>query len=164
MIQNIESKRNPISFDEVIAAAERLKAANPNLRVKNPFVVGINFADGEKITKLLGFDWREWHDDGKGHNRGESDGLYFVMCLETSTGRKDLSLTSILKEKDGIKEGENEFRHHRNEGGLADIMRNYSNVNADALKAISDFFNQERKAKVWWLRKETYSVSMINIE
>ena len=82
---------------------KELKQQNPNLRVKNPFVVGINFEDGEKIKKLLGFDYREWHDDGRGHNRGESDGLYFVMVFETDKGtNKSLSLTSILKEKDGM--------------------------------------------------------------
>jgi hypothetical protein len=165
MITNKKSDRSPISAAEVIAAAEKLKQQNPNLRVKNPFVVGINFEDGEKIKKLLGFDYREWHDDGRGHNRGESDGLYFVMVFETDKGtNKSLSLTSILKEKDGMAQGEKEFKHHRNEGGLAAVMRGFDEVTTDALAAITKFFENERTVKIKWLQKENYSVSMINIE
>ena len=43
-------------------------------------------------------------------------------------------------------------------------MRGFDEVTAEALAAITKFFENERTVKIKWLQKENYSVSMINIE
>lgn len=109
---------------------------------KNPFVSTCPFKD-EQTVEFEGFIEVAWSHEKFGN------GKYLAIKFK---GRKDvLALTSLLKEINGFTSldlTDTTLKEFRNEGGLADVMRQHGTFDVDLLSKISDFFKQERKIKL----------------
>jgi hypothetical protein len=165
-----EVREKPLAAGDLLAAIKSLSAADPEMRVKNPFTSGVAFDEGEEV-KFVGFDYSEWTGDGKdGHPNAH--GLFPVIVLDSvSTGtRKRLALSSLTKAKGGILVDEAKNPERRkgmwtNDGGLAAVAKGFSELSEDALTAIANFMgNKTHKIRVQWVEvSPTFFTSLVNI-
>lgn len=109
--------------------------------VKNPFSSTCPFKD-EQIVEFEGFVEVAWSHEKWGN------GKYLALKFK---GVKDvLALTALIKEVNGFASldlSDTSLKEFRNEGGLADIMRQHGAFDAELLTKIKDFL-VNRKIKL----------------
>lgn len=148
---------------KLLEVVKSLKEKDPELRVKNPFTSGLNFADGEIIT-FVGFAYSEWADD-----ESDKHGLYPTLLLKSGESVKSLSLSVFRKRKGGVlvdpkRNPKRIFDMWGNEGGLATEVANYTEVSEAALKAVEKYLKSgEHKMCVRWIQTDKGFTSLVNI-
>lgn len=110
--------------------------------VKNPFSSTCPFKD-EQTVEFEGFVEVAWSHEKWGN------GKYLALKFK---GVKDvLALTALLKEVNGFASldlSDTSLKEFRNEGGLAEVMRQHGAFDAELLNKIKEFFNTQRKIKL----------------
>ena len=143
------------SAEEIMASVTAYKQEHPE-KLRNPFTQGFNFADGEEV-KFGGFVLQEWEDTEDARRYG----AYLCVVLNG----KNYSLSSPLKTKlgnliDNTLNPKKEEGAWASQGGLADLLKGFSDLSDENLKKIEDFFLEPKKgngarkpiARKMWVR------------
>ena len=143
------------SAAEIMNVVLAYKNEHPD-KLRNPFTQGLQFADGEEV-KFEGFSLQEWEDSEDARRYG----AYLCVVLNG----KNYSLSSPLKTKlgnllDSKLNPKNEEGAWSSKGGLADLLKGFSDLSDENLSKIEDFFlgpkkgNSARKpvARKMWVR------------
>ena len=128
------------SAEEIMSAVVAYKSEHPD-HLRNPFTQGFQFADGESVN-FEGFSLQEWEDTEDARRYG----AYLCVVLNG----KNYSLSSPTK----IKLGnliDNNLNPKKEEGawsakgGLADLLKGFSDLSDENLSKIEDFFLEPKK-------------------
>lgn len=143
------------SAAEIMNAVLTYKNEHPE-HLRNPFTQGLQFADGESVN-FEGFSLQEWEDTEDSRRYG----AYLCVVLNG----KQYSLSSPLKTKlgtliDKTLNPKSEEGAWASQGGLAELLKGFSDLSDENLSKIEDFFlekkkgNAERKpiARKMWVR------------
>ena len=128
------------SAAEIMSAVLNYKNEHPD-KLRNPFTQGFQFADGEEV-KFEGFVLQEWEDSEDSRRYG----AYLCVVLNG----KNYSLSSPLKTKlgnllDSKLNPKNEEGAWSSKGGLADLLKGFSDLSDENLAKIEDFFLEPKK-------------------
>ena len=140
---------------EIMNAITSYKSEHPD-KLRNPFTQGLQFADGEEV-RFEGFALQEWEDTEDSRRYG----AYLCVVLNG----KNYSLSSPLKTKlgnllDSKLNPKNEEGAWSSKGGLADLLKGFSDLSDENLAKIEDFFLEPKKgnaarkpiARKMWVR------------
>ena len=140
---------------EIMSAITAYKSEHPD-KMRNPFTQGFQFADGESVN-FEGFVLQEWEDSEDARRYG----AYLCVVLNG----KNYSLSSPLKTKlgnliDSKLNPKNEEGAWSAQGGLADLLKGFSDLSDENLAKIEDFFLEPKKgngarkpiARKMWVR------------
>ena len=143
------------SAEEIMASITAYKQEHPE-HLRNPFTQGLQFADGEEV-RFEGFSLQEWEDTEDSRRYG----AYLCVVLNG----KQYSLSSPLKTKlgtllDKTLNPKSEEGAWAAQGGLAELLKGFSDLSDENLSKIEDFFlepkkgTKERKpiARKMWVR------------
>lgn len=152
-----------LTATKLLAAMKSMSEKDPELRVKNPFTSGLNFADEEVVT-FAGFGYSEWSDD-------ESDkrGVFPTLLLKSGESVKPLSLSVFRKRKGGVlidpkRNSKRVFDMWGNEGGLAAEVAKFTELSETALKAVEAYLKGgEHRIQVRWVQTDKGFTSLVNI-
>ena len=125
---------------EIMSAITAYKSEHPD-KMRNPFTQGFQFADGESVN-FEGFVLQEWEDSEDARRYG----AYLCVVLNG----KNYSLSSPLKTKlgnliDSKLNPKNEEGAWSAQGGLADLLKGFSDLSDENLAKIEDFFLEPKK-------------------
>lgn len=128
------------SAAEIMGAVLQYKNEHPD-KMRNPFTQGFQFADGESV-KFEGFVLQEWEDTEDTRRYG----AYLCVVLNG----KNYSLSSPLKTKlgtliDKTLNPKSEEGAWASQGGLADLLKGFSDLSDENLTKIEDFFLEPKK-------------------
>ena len=140
---------------EIMSAIAAYKSEHPE-HLRNPFTQGLQFADGEEV-RFEGFALQEWEDSEDARRYG----AYLCVVLNG----KNYSLSSPLKTKlgnllDSKLNPKNEEGAWSSKGGLAELLKGFSDLSDENLAKIEDFFLEPKKgnatrkpiARKMWVR------------
>ena len=140
---------------EIMSAITAYKSEHPD-KMRNPFTQGFQFADGESVN-FEGFVLQEWEDTEDARRYG----AYLCVVLNG----KNYSLSSPLKTKlgnliDATLNPKKEEGAWSSKGGLADLLKGFSDLSDENLAKIEDFFLEPKKgnaarkpiARKMWVR------------
>ena len=143
------------SAAEIMDAVLQYKNEHPD-KMRNPFTQGFQFADGESV-KFEGFVLQEWEDTEDARRYG----AYLCIVLNG----KNYSLSSPTKIKlgnliDNTLNPKKEEGAWSAKGGLADLLKGFSDLSDENLSKIEDFFLEPKKgngarkpiARKMWVR------------
>ena len=143
------------SATEIMNAVLQYKNEHPD-HLRNPFTQGFQFADGESVN-FEGFSLQEWEDTEDARRYG----AYLCVVLNG----KQYSLSSPLKTKlgtliDKTLNPKSEEGAWSAQGGLADLLKGFSDLSDENLSKIEDFFLEPKKgngarkpiARKMWVR------------
>ena len=143
------------SAEEIMGAVLSYKNEHPG-KLHNPFTQGLNFADGESV-RFDGFALQEWEDTEDMRRYG----AYLCVVLNG----KNYSLSSPTKIKlgnllDNTLNPKKEEGAWASKGGLADLLKGFSDLSDENLAKIEDFFLEPKKgngtrkpiARKMWVR------------
>lgn len=143
------------SAAEIMNAITSYKSEHPD-KLRNPFTQGLQFADGEEV-KFEGFALQEWEDTEDSRRYG----AYLCIVLNG----KNYSLSSPTKIKlgnliDNTLNPKKEEGAWSAQGGLADLLKGFSDLSDENLSRIEDFFLEPKKgngarkpiARKMWVR------------
>ena len=143
------------SATEIMDAVLQYKNEHPD-HLRNPFTQGFQFADGESVN-FEGFSLQEWEDTEDARRYG----AYLCVVLNG----KQYSLSSPLKTKlgtliDKTLNPKSEEGAWSAQGGLADLLKGFSDLSDENLSKIEDFFLEPKKgngarkpiARKMWVR------------
>ena len=125
---------------EIMSAITAYKSEHPE-HLRNPFTQGFQFADGEEV-KFEGFVLQEWEDTEDARRYG----AYLCVVLNG----KNYSLSSPLKTKlgnllDATLNPKSEEGAWSSKGGLADLLKGFSDLSDENLAKIENFFLEPKK-------------------
>ena len=125
---------------EIMSAIVAYKGEHPD-KLRNPFTQGFQFADGEEV-RFDGFALQEWEDTEDSRRYG----AYLCVVLNG----KNYSLSSPLKTKlgnllDSKLNPKNEEGAWSAQGGLAELLKGFSDLSDENLSKIEDFFLEPKK-------------------
>lgn len=125
---------------EIMSAIAAYKSEHPE-HLRNPFSQGLQFADGESVN-FEGFSLQEWEDTDDARRYG----AYLCVVLNG----KNYSLSSPLKTKlgnliDNALNPKKEEGAWAAKGGLADLLKGFSDLSDENLAKIEDFFLEPKK-------------------
>ena len=128
------------SATEIMDAVLQYKNEHPE-HLRNPFTQGLQFADGEEV-KFEGFALQEWEDTEDSRRYG----AYLCIVLNG----KNYSLSSPTKIKlgnliDNALNPKKEEGAWSSKGGLADLLKGFSDLSDENLSKIEDFFLEPKK-------------------
>ena len=128
------------SATEIMNAVLQYKNEHPE-HLRNPFTQGFQFADGEEV-RFEGFVLQEWEDTEDARRYG----AYLCVVLNG----KNYSLSSPLKTKlgtliDKTLNPKSEEGAWASQGGLADLLKGFSDLSDENLAKIEDFFLEPKK-------------------
>ena len=128
------------SATEIMDAVLQYKNEHPE-HLRNPFTQGLQFADGESVN-FEGFVLQEWEDTEDARRYG----AYLCVVLNG----KNYSLSSPLKTKlgnliDATLNPKKEEGAWSSKGGLADLLKGFSDLSDENLAKIEDFFLEPKK-------------------
>ena len=128
------------SAEEIMSAVVAYNNEHPD-HLRNPFTQGFQFADGESVN-FEGFVLQEWEDSEDARRYG----AYLCVVLNG----KNYSLSSPLKTKlgnllDSKLNPKNEEGAWSAQGGLADLLKGFSDLSDENLSKIEDFFLEPKK-------------------
>ena len=128
------------SATEIMDAVLQYKNEHPD-KLRNPFTQGLQFADGEEV-KFGGFALQEWEDTEDARRYG----AYLCIILND----KNYSLSSPIKVKlgnliDSKLNPKSEEGAWSAQGGLAELMKGFSDLSDKNLAKIEDFFFEPKK-------------------
>ena len=128
------------SATEIMDAVLQYKNEHPN-KLRNPFTQGLQFADGESV-KFEGFALQEWEDTEDARRYG----AYLCIVLNG----KNYSLSSPTKIKlgnllDNALNPKKEEGAWAAQGGLAELLKGFSDLSDENLSKIEDFFLESKK-------------------
>ena len=128
------------SAAEIMGDIVAYKSEHPD-KLRNPFTQGLNFADGEEV-RFDGFALQEWEDTEDSRRYG----AYLCVVLNG----KQYSLSSPLKTNfvTLINKTINKKRKKgawASQGGLADLLKGFSDLSDENLSKIEDFFLEPKK-------------------
>ena len=128
------------SATEIMSAITAYKSEHPD-KLRNPFTQGLQFADGEEV-RFDGFALQEWEDSEDSRRYGA------YLCIVLSG--KNYSLSSPTKIKlgnllDSKLNPKNEEGAWSSKGGLADLLKGFSDLSDENLSKIEDFFLEPKK-------------------
>ena len=140
---------------EIMNAIVAYKGEHPD-KLRNPFTQGLQFADGEEVH-FEGFALQEWEDTEDARRYG----AYLCVVLNG----KNYSLSSPLKTKlgnliDKTLNPKSEEGAWAAQGGLAELLKGFSDLSDENLQKIEDFFLEPKKgngarkpiARKMWVR------------
>ena len=140
---------------EIMNVVLQYKNEHPE-HLRNPFTQGFQFADGESVN-FEGFVLQEWEDSEDARRYG----AYLCVVLNG----KNYSLSSPLKTKlgnllDSKLNPKNEEGAWSSKGGLAELLKGFSDLSDENLAKIEDFFLEPKKgnatrkpiARKMWVR------------
>ena len=143
------------SAEEIMNAIVAYKGEHPD-KLRNPFTQGLQFADGEEVH-FDGFALQEWEDTEDARRYG----TYLCVVLNG----KNYSLSSPLKTKlgnliDKTLNPKSEEGAWAAQGGLAELLKGFSDLSDENLAKIEDFFLEPKKgnsarkpiARKMWVR------------
>ena len=143
------------SAEEIMSAVLNYKNEHPE-HLRNPFTQGFQFADGEEV-RFEGFVLQEWEDTEDTRRYG----AYLCVVLNG----KNYSLSSPLKTKlgtliDKTLNPKSEEGAWSAKGGLADLLKGFSDLSDENLTKIENFFLEPKKgngarkpiARKMWVR------------
>lgn len=143
------------SAAEIMNAVLTYKNEHPE-HLRNPFTQGLQFADGESVN-FEGFSLQEWEDTEDSRRYG----AYLCVVLNG----KQYSLSSPLKTKlgtliDKTLNPKSEEGAWASQGGLAELLKGFSDLSDENLSKIEDFFLEPKKgnsarkpiARKMWVR------------
>lgn len=143
------------SAEEIMSAVVAYKSEHPD-KLRNPFTQGLNFADGEEV-RFEGFALQEWEDTEDSRRYG----AYLCIVLNG----KNYSLSSPTKIKlgnliDNTLNPKKEEGAWSAQGGLAELLKGFSDLSDENLSKIEDFFLEPKKgngarkpiARKMWVR------------
>ena len=125
---------------EIMSAITAYKSEHPD-KMRNPFTQGLQFADGESVN-FEGFSLQEWEDTEDARRYG----AYLCIVLNG----KNYSLSSPTKIKlgnliDNALNPKKEEGAWSSKGGLADLLKGFSDLSDENLGKIEDFFLEPKK-------------------
>lgn len=125
---------------EIMNAITSYKSEHPD-KLRNPFTQGLQFADGEEV-KFDGFALQEWEDTEDSRRYG----AYLCVVLNG----KQYSLSSPLKTKlgtllDKTLNSKSEEGAWSAQGGLAELLKGFSDLSDENLAKIENFFLEPKK-------------------
>ena len=128
------------SATEIMGAVLQYKNEHPE-HLRNPFSQGLQFADGEEV-RFDGFVLQEWEDTEDTRRYG----AYLCVVLNG----KNYSLSSPTKIKlgnliDTTLNPKKEEGAWSSKGGLADLIKGFSDLSDENLSKIEDFFLEPKK-------------------
>ena len=128
------------SAAEIMSAITSYKSEHPD-KLRNPFTQGLQFADGEEV-KFEGFALQEWEDTEDSRRYG----AYICIVLNG----KNYSLSSPTKIKlgnliDSSLNPKKEEGAWSAQGGLAELLKGFSDLSDENLAKIEDFFLEPKK-------------------
>ena len=128
------------SAAEIMASITSYKREHPE-HLRNPFTQGLQFADGESVN-FEGFALQEWEDTEDTRRYG----AYLCIVLNG----KNYSLSSPTKIKlgnliDTTLNPKKEEGAWSSKGGLADLLKGFSDLSDENLSKIEDFFLEPKK-------------------
>ena len=128
------------SAAEIMASITAYKSEHPE-HLRNPFNQGLQFADGESV-KFEGFALQEWEDTEDSRRYG----AYLCIVLNG----KNYSLSSPTKIKlgnliDATLNPKKEEGAWSAQGGLAELLKGFSDLSDENLSKIEDFFLEPKK-------------------
>ena len=128
------------SATEIMDAVLQYKNEHPE-HLRNPFTQGFQFADGESVN-FEGFVLQEWEDSEDARRYG----AYLCVVLNG----KQYSLSSPLKTKlgtliDKTLNPKSEEGAWSSQGGLAELLKGFSDLSDENLSKIEDFFLEPKK-------------------
>ena len=128
------------SATEIMDAVLQYKNEHPE-HLRNPFTQGLQFADGEEV-RFDGFALQEWEDTEDSRRYGA------YLCIVLS-GR-NYSLSSPLKTKlgtliDKTLNPKSEEGAWSAQGGLAELLKGFSDLSDENLSKIENFFLEPKK-------------------
>ena len=140
---------------EIMSAITAYKSEHPE-HLRNPFTQGLQFADGESV-KFEGFALQEWEDTEDTRRYG----AYLCIVLNG----KNYSLSSPTKIKlgnliDNTLNPKKEEGAWSAQGGLAELLKGFSDLSDENLTKIENFFLEPKKgnaarkpiARKMWVR------------
>ena len=140
---------------EIMSAIAAYKSEHPE-HLRNPFTQGLQFADGEEV-RFEGFALQEWEDTEDSRRYG----AYLCIVLNG----KNYSLSSPTKIKlgnliDNTLNPKKEEGAWSAKGGLAELLKGFSDLSDENLAKIEDFFLEPKKgnatrkpiARKMWVR------------
>lgn len=143
------------SAAEIMASITAYKSEHPD-KLRNPFTQGLQFADGEEV-KFEGFALQEWEDTEDSRRYG----AYLCIVLNG----KNYSLSSPTKIKlgnliDNALNPKKEEGAWSSQGGLAELLKGFSDLSDENLAKIENFFLEPKKgngarkpiARKMWVR------------
>ena len=143
------------SATEIMNAIVAYKGEHPD-KLRNPFTQGLQFANGEEV-RFEGFALQEWEDTEDARRYG----AYLCIVLNG----KNYSLSSPTKIKlgnliDNNLNPKKEEGAWSAQGGLADLLKGFSDLSDENLTKIEDFFLEPKKgnaarkpiARKMWVR------------
>ena len=128
------------SAAEIMGDIVAYKSEHPD-HLRNPFTQGFQFADGESVN-FEGFSLQEWEDTEDARRYG----AYLCVVLNG----KNYSLSSPLKTKlgtliDKTLNPKSEQGAWSSEGGLAELLKGFSDLSDENLTKIENFFLEPKK-------------------
>ena len=128
------------SAAEIMSAITAYKSEHPD-KLRNPFTQGLQFADGEEV-KFEGFALQEWEDTEDSRRYG----AYLCIVLNG----KNYSLSSPTKIKlgnliDNTLNPKKEEGAWSAQGGLAELLKGFSDLSDENLSKIENFFLEPKK-------------------
>ena len=128
------------SATEIMNVILTYKNEHPE-KLRNPFTQGLQFADGESV-KFEGFVLQEWEDTEDSRRYG----AYLCVVLNG----KNYSLSSPTKIKlgnliDATLNPKKEEGAWSAQGGLAELLKGFSDLSDENLSKIEDFFLEPKK-------------------
>ena len=128
------------SVAEIMNAITSYKSEHPD-KLRNPFSQGLQFADGEEV-RFDGFVLQEWEDTEDTRRYG----AYLCVVLNG----KNYSLSSPTKIKlgnliDATLNPKKEEGAWSAQGGLAELLKGFSDLSDENLSKIEDFFLEPKK-------------------
>ena len=128
------------SASEIMSAITSYKSEHPD-KLRNPFTQGLQFADGEEV-KFEGFALQEWEDTEDSRRYG----AYLCIVLNG----KNYSLSSPTKIKlgnliDNTLNPKSEEGAWSAQGGLAELLKGFSDLSDENLSKIENFFLEPKK-------------------
>ena len=128
------------SATEIMDAVLQYKNEHPD-KMRNPFTQGLQFADGEEV-RFEGFVLQEWEDTEDSRRYG----AYLCVVLNG----KNYSLSSPNKIKlgnliDATLNPKKEEGAWSAKGGLADLLKGFSDLSNENLAKIENFFLEPKK-------------------
>ena len=143
------------SAAEIMSVITSYKSEHPE-HLRNPFTQGLQFADGEEV-RFEGFSLQEWEDTDDSRRYG----AYLCIVLNG----KNYSLSSPTKIKlgnliDATLNPKKEEGAWSAQGGLAELLKGFSDLSDANLTKIEDFFLEPKKgnaarkpiARKMWIR------------
>ena len=143
------------SAAEIMGDIVAYKSEHPD-KLRNPFTQGLQFADGEEV-RFGGFVLQEWEDTEDSRRYG----AYLCVVLNDKpyslSSPTKIKLGNLLDSKLNPKKEEGAWS---SQGGLAELLKGFSDFSDENLKKIEDFFLEPKKgnaarkpiARKMWVR------------